>query len=78
LALGAARASAEPFAGVGFGDSLMAGFQLGPNQSFADRLEAALKAEGYDIEIANAGVSGDTTAGGCRGSTGRCPTARIS
>jgi len=64
LALGAARASAEPFAGVGFGDSLMAGFQLGPGEAFAEKLEAALKAEGFDVTIANAGVSGDTTAGG--------------
>ena len=55
---------ADTIRGVGFGDSLMAGYQLGPNQSFADRLEAALKEEGYDIEIANAGVSGDTTSAG--------------
>ena len=55
---------ADTIRGVGFGDSLMAGYQLGPNQSFPDRLQAALQAKGYDIEIANAGVSGDTTSGG--------------
>ncbi|MAS05593.1 MAG: arylesterase [Ahrensia sp.] len=64
LALAATPVLADTIRGVGFGDSLMAGYQLGPNQSFADRLEAALKAKGYDIKIANAGVSGDTTSAG--------------
>lgn len=49
---------------VGFGDSLMAGYQLEAGQSFPEKLEAALKANGHDVVIANAGVSGDTTAGG--------------
>lgn len=57
-------AASEPIAGVGFGDSLMAGYQLGAGEAFPDRLEAALKAEGFDVTVANAGVSGDTTAGG--------------
>lgn len=65
LALGVARAAtAEPIAGVGFGDSLMAGYQLGPGEGFPEKLEAALKAEGFEVTIANAGVSGDTTAAG--------------
>ncbi|WP_394801918.1 arylesterase [Rhizobium halophilum] len=49
---------------VGFGDSLMAGYQLDPNQSYPAQLEAALKAKGYNVTVANAGVSGDTTSAG--------------
>jgi acyl-CoA thioesterase-1 len=57
-------ARAEPFKIVGFGDSLMAGFGLGPGQGFTDKLQAALRAQGHDVTVANAGVSGDTTSGG--------------
>jgi acyl-CoA thioesterase I len=49
---------------VGFGDSLMAGYQLAPNESYTAQLEAALKAKGRNVTITNAGVSGDTTSGG--------------
>ncbi|RWX75122.1 arylesterase [Neorhizobium lilium] len=49
---------------VGFGDSLMAGYQLAPTESYTAQLEAALKAKGKNVVIANAGVSGDTTTGG--------------
>ncbi|MCP8895909.1 arylesterase [Shinella daejeonensis] len=62
LSVGAARA--EPLRLVGFGDSLMAGYLLPANDAFPVRLEAALREKGYDVEIANAGVSGDTTSGG--------------
>ncbi|RVC60007.1 arylesterase, partial [Mesorhizobium sp. M00.F.Ca.ET.038.03.1.1] len=37
---------------------------LGPGQGFTDRLQAALKAKGLDVAVANAGVSGDTSSGG--------------
>lgn len=57
-------AAAEPVRIVGFGDSLMAGYQLAPGESFPERLESALRARGHDVVIANAGVSGDTTSGG--------------
>ena len=57
-------ASADTLKGVGFGDSLMAGYQLAPGEGFPEQLEDALKAQGHDIVIANAGVSGDTTSGG--------------
>jgi len=57
-------ARAETFTIVGFGDSLMAGFGLGPGEGFTDRLQAALRARGHDVTVANAGVSGDTTSGG--------------
>ncbi|MBS9722310.1 arylesterase [Tianweitania sp. BSSL-BM11] len=64
LSMAASSAFAETLKLVGFGDSLMAGYQLGPQDSFAAKLEAALKARGHDVTVANAGVSGDTTAAG--------------
>ncbi|GLS30132.1 acyl-CoA thioesterase-1 [Mesorhizobium albiziae] len=57
-------ASSEPYKIVGFGDSLMAGFGLGPGEGFPEKLQAALQKKGHDVVIANAGVSGDTTSGG--------------
>jgi acyl-CoA thioesterase-1 len=57
-------ASAEPVAIVAFGDSLTAGLGLGPGESFPEQLEAALKARGHDVTVANAGVSGDTSTAG--------------
>ncbi len=57
-------ARAETFTVVGFGDSLMAGFGLGPGEGFTDKLQAALRAKGLDVSVANAGVSGDTSSGG--------------
>ena len=46
------------------GDSLTAGYGLPPANAFPVRLEAALRAEGLPIQVINAGVSGDTSAGG--------------
>ena len=46
------------------GDSLTAGYGLAPADAFPVGLEAALRAAGRDVEVLNAGVSGDTTAGG--------------
>ena len=46
------------------GDSLTAGYGLPQEQAFPMRLEAALRAQGRSVEVINAGVSGDTTAGG--------------
>ena len=46
------------------GDSLAAGFGLPSALAFPTRLEAALRARGHDIQVVNAGVSGDTSAGG--------------
>jgi len=51
---------------VAFGDSLTAGLGVRPEDSYPARLEARLRAEGYDYRVVNAGVSGDTTAGGLR------------
>ena len=55
---------AETISLVGFGDSLMAGYQLPPQDAFPARLEKALKEKGLDVTIANASVSGDTSSGG--------------
>ncbi len=49
---------------LAFGDSLTAGLGVGPDQAFPAQLAARLKADGYDVTVDNAGVSGDTTAGG--------------
>ncbi len=49
---------------VALGDSLTAGFGLSADAAFPTRLEAALAAKGIAVEIANAGVSGDTASGG--------------
>ncbi len=57
-------ARAEPVKLVGFGDSLMAGYQLPATDAFPVKLEKALREKGYEVEIANAGVSGDTSSGG--------------
>lgn len=57
-------ASAEPVQVVAFGDSLVAGYGLGPGESFPERLEIALKERGHDVVVTNAGVSGDTASDG--------------
>jgi len=49
---------------VALGDSLTAGLGLPPGKAFPDRLEAALRAKGFDVKVINAGVSGDTAADG--------------
>src|SRR2546422_9825018 len=60
----ASLAAAEPHVIVAFGDSLTAGLGVRPEESYPSRLEARLRAAGYDYRVVNAGVSGDTTAGG--------------
>lgn len=49
---------------LALGDSLTAGFGLAPEEAFPARLERALRAEGREVSLINAGVSGDTSAGG--------------
>lgn len=56
--------SAETPKIVALGDSLTEGYGLRSNQAYPMRLQEALHARGYDVEIVNAGVSGDTSAGG--------------
>lgn len=59
-----AQAQDKPLQLVGLGDSLMAGYQLPPSDSYTAQLETALKAKGINVTITNAGVSGDTSSGG--------------
>lgn len=56
--------TAAPIRIVAFGDSLTAGYRLKPSEAFPVQLAAALKAKGHNVEVSNAGVSGDTTAAG--------------
>src|SRR3546814_16180472 len=49
---------------MAFGDSLTHGYGLPPGETFPEQLEAALRADGLDVVVLNAGHSGDTTAGG--------------
>ena len=49
---------------MALGDSLTAGYQIAASAAFPAQLERALKAKGLNVEIANAGVSGDTASGG--------------
>jgi len=61
----AGAAAAEPLRVVALGDSLTAGYGLAdPGQGLVPQLEAWLTARGADVVVENAGVSGDTTAGG--------------
>jgi acyl-CoA thioesterase-1 len=46
------------------GDSLSAGYGLPLQAAFPARLQKALREKGLDVDILNAGVSGDTTSGG--------------
>ena len=49
---------------VAFGDSLTAGFGLTEKESYPYLLQEKLKADGFDYEVVNAGISGDTSLGG--------------
>jgi acyl-CoA thioesterase-1 len=49
---------------VFLGDSLTAGYGLAKDQSVPSLIAARLRAMGLDYEVVNAGVSGDTSAGG--------------
>jgi len=57
-------AAMRPLKLVALGDSLTAGYGLPGEAAFPAVLERALRAKGYAVSIANAGVSGDTTSGG--------------
>ena len=62
-----APAEAAPVTGperriLAFGDSLFAGYNVGEGESYPARLEAALRAQGINVRVTNAGVSGDTSA----------------
>ena len=55
---------------VVLGDSLSAGLGLAEAEAFPAMVEKLLRGNGHPVEVINAGVSGDTSAGGLAGSTG--------
>ncbi len=59
-----AAAAEQPIRLLAIGDSLTAGYGLPPGEGFVPRLQAALDARGRSVRVIDAGVSGDTTAGG--------------
>ena len=59
-----AAAPTKPVKMVVLGDSLSAGYGLPADAAFPARLEKSLKSNGIDVDIGNAGVSGDTSSGG--------------
>ena len=64
IAATAKTQAADEVTVVAFGDSLTAGYGLDPRDVFPVRLEHALREKGIAARVINAGVSGDTTAGG--------------
>ena len=65
VVMAAARpALAAPTKILALGTSLTQGYGLPPGTEFTVQLQAALKRDGIDATVTNAGVSGDTTAGG--------------
>jgi acyl-CoA thioesterase-1 len=64
--LAAAPAPAAERVIVVLGDSLTAGLGVAQEEAYPALLEARLRREGYDYRVVNAGVSGDTSAGGLR------------
>ena len=48
---------------VAFGDSATYGYLVPRGQDYPAQLQAALRAKGYDVEVSNQGITGDTTAG---------------
>jgi len=64
-AYGADAAQNDSIRILAFGDSLTAGYGLDdPADAFPSQLEAELRSNGHDVELLQAGVSGDTTMGG--------------
>ena len=61
---GFSTARAETLTIVALGDSLTAGYGLAQEQGYVAQLQGWLTAQGQDVVVENAGVSGDTTAGG--------------
>lgn len=60
----AAAATAQQVTIAALGDSLTQGYGLAQEDGFVPQLQAWLGAQGADVALINAGVSGDTTAGG--------------
>jgi len=69
---------ADPLTLVALGDSLTQGYGLPQAEGFVPQLQAWLREKGAEVTVVNAGVSGDTSAGGLArlgldaGGRGRC------
>jgi acyl-CoA thioesterase-1 len=59
-----AAGAAKPIKMVVLGDSLSAGLGLAASAAFPAKLQKSLKANGIEVDMINAGVSGDTSSGG--------------
>ncbi len=64
LLLAVTAAEAKTLKLVALGDSLTAGYGLKAGLGFTDVLQKALQANGYDVKVVNAGVSGETAEDG--------------
>jgi len=64
LSFAAGSAEAQAVTVAALGDSLTQGYGLSLEEGFVPQLEAWLRGQGAEVAILNAGVSGDTTAGG--------------
>ena len=64
IVAGAGQVLAAPVKILALGSSLTQGYGLPPGTEFTVQLQAALKKVGIDAVVTNAGVSGDTSAGG--------------
>jgi acyl-CoA thioesterase-1 len=64
MIIGATPANAETVTIAALGDSLTQGYGLPPEDGFVPQMQSWLDAQGADVVLINAGVSGDTTAGG--------------
>lgn len=64
LAPAMTEAADRPIRILAFGDSLTQGYGVPPGDDFPDVLQHALNASGLNVTVINAGVSGDTSAGG--------------
>lgn len=62
--LAALPAAARPLTLIALGDSLTQGYGLPPENGLVPQLQSWLRAQGQDVTVENAGVSGDTSAGG--------------
>lgn len=64
VAMAAAPVLADEITIAALGDSLTQGYGLVPEDGFVPQLQGWLRARGHEVTVLNAGVSGDTTAGG--------------
>jgi acyl-CoA thioesterase-1 len=59
-----ALSETPPLKIVVLGDSLVSGYNIQPQEAFPARLEAQLKEKKHSVQVINAGIAGDTSAGG--------------